>query len=303
MIALGYFSTDGWDQCWWDTGNRKMAMNWTVKVRPGIWTDPRFRLLERRSTDRWQAIGKLVEFWQLAQGHWAVGENIPETSFKFLDMPEIVECGFAVQLDDGSYRARGDEEHFQWLKAQRERSEKGVLARRAKNNPKSTPSQPDGQPQVNRTVNRTVTHELEQEQELEQEENIYTSSRPSDEIAPTPPAPKGGAHILADIWNQETNGLPKSRLLNKKRIAAANARLKEVPDLDDWRRCARAINARPFCRGVNDRGWKASFEYFVRQETIVKFLEGSFDEQPVFTGRTRPSSFGLADNGQTGWSE
>lgn len=332
-----------------------MAMNWTVKVRPGIWTDPRFRLLERRSTDRWQAIGKLVEFWQLAQGYWAVGENIPETSFKFLDMPEIVECGFAVQSDDGSYRARGDEEHFQWLKAQRERSEKGVLARRAKKNPKSTPSQPQ--------VNRTVTHELEQEQELElrKEEVLRTfvetrvspgdgnsepkiffapnseisdsepyvtasialnasnsaaverlhtdpcrDSRPeekSNSVAVEPvkndlPEDHGSKQKippvseLARVWNENRGPLPKVLKVTGDRERKAKVRLREEPDLEQWKDAIVKLANWDWGTGHNSSGWMADFDYLLRPGTMVKALEGFFDAK---TPKQKKKDDGISD--------
>lgn len=159
-----------------------MAMNWTVKVRPEIWVDPRLDMLARRSHNKREAVGKLIEFWSMAQSHWVVGQLIPIDKFNFLESPELVECGFAEIVPGDGVRAKGDCEAFAWLKAQKDRSQKGVDARRQKANSKSTPSQPDGQPQVN----RTVTQELEQELELElrtKNRIAFINKRPANAVA------------------------------------------------------------------------------------------------------------------------
>lgn len=96
---------------------------------------------------------------------------------------------------------------------------------------------------------------------------------------PLPPA--GGDHPLVLIWNQNTDGIPRVAKMTKVRKAHADARLRESPDLEQWTACAKAINNWQFGRGVNDRGWKANFDYFLRPATLVKFLEGGYDEKPV----------------------
>lgn len=147
-------------------------MKWTVKVRPDIWTDPRTRYLEKTLGSRYEAIGRLVEFWGEAQSYWANDERMPKKIFELIDGRIFIEAGFAEEVSDG-IRAKGDHEHFAWLKSQRERSAKGH-EKRYGNKKNSAPSMPQACPKHAPAMPQTA-HELEQELELEQEQNKNTS--------------------------------------------------------------------------------------------------------------------------------
>ena len=54
---------------------------------------------------------------------------------------------------------------------------------------------------------------------------------------------------------------------------AAN-RLKEAP-VEVWARAYALICADPFCRGTNDRGWRASFDYALRPEKSGRWLDAA----------------------------
>ena len=62
----------------------------------------------------------------------------------------------------------------------------------------------------------------------------------------------------------------------KKRRRVALARLKEHPDLGEWRTVIDRIAARAYCRGENDAGWTADFTYLTRVETFDAHLTGKF---------------------------
>ena len=62
----------------------------------------------------------------------------------------------------------------------------------------------------------------------------------------------------------------------KKRKSAANARVKEQPDLKHWRTVIGRILGRPYCLGKNDDGWRATFEYLTRVKTFDDHFDGKF---------------------------
>jgi hypothetical protein len=41
-----------------------------------------------------------------------------------------------------------------------------------------------------------------------------------------------------------------------------------------------AINSLPFCRGDNDRGWRANFDWAMKPSNIAKVLEGNYGGAP-----------------------
>jgi hypothetical protein len=87
---------------------------------------------------------------------------------------------------------------------------------------------------------------------------------------------------LAELWNEIVTPPIKRLALGtflpgKPRWVSAQERLDEVPDLAYWRQVIERIEASPHCRGKNDRGWVANFQFLIWQETHVKALEGLYD--------------------------
>ena len=90
---------------------------------------------------------------------------------------------------------------------------------------------------------------------------------------------------LADAWNTETQPpLPRCEGLSKARESSARQRLSERT-VDEWRAIYRRVNASPFLRGHNDRGWRASFDWMLKPENVLKVLEGKFDGSPTPVNR------------------
>ena len=91
-----------------------------------------------------------------------------------------------------------------------------------------------------------------------------------------PHSPRTGSHPLADAWNETAGaeGLPKVTSVSAARKRHAENRLREA-DLDTWKAAFRLIAHDPFCRGQNDRGWKADFDYAIRPEKSGKWLDAA----------------------------
>ena len=84
---------------------------------------------------------------------------------------------------------------------------------------------------------------------------------------------------ICEEWNSHAE-LPTGRLTPQRR-QAFGARIKDHPDIDTWVTGIDNIAASPFCRGQNDRGWKATFGWLSeRRDAIQRAAEGS--------GATRP---------------
>lgn len=95
--------------------------------------------------------------------------------------------------------------------------------------------------------------------------------------------PSARAARAVEVWNEVCGSLlGVVRRLTPARAAALKARLAEEfhGSLDQWAEYCRRIVASPFLRGENDRGWRADFDYAVRQSGCIKILEGRFDGRP-----------------------
>lgn len=84
---------------------------------------------------------------------------------------------------------------------------------------------------------------------------------------------------LQELWNELVTP-PFSRCLglSETRKKAARSRLRDH-DLDVWRSVIARIVASRFCRGENERGWVATFDWLLRPGTAQKALEGQYDNR------------------------
>lgn len=113
------------------------------------------------------------------------------------------------------------------------------------------------------------------------------------EIKEPPIAPQGGKasqlrHDLVNqiflLWNQTlqatNSGLPKTKALNAKRktqIKSCLAQYKQMATEQDWKNYFTKITQIPFLNGVNDRGWKADFDFVINPNNLLKIVEGRYN--------------------------
>jgi hypothetical protein len=99
-------------------------------------------------------------------------------------------------------------------------------------------------------------------------------------VPSTPPVLATTPDDLVTIWNRFAPALHPIRKLTPGRRTKAWKRLEENPDVDWSALCAR-LNASRFCRGENSAGWRAGFDFLLRESTVTKTLEGIYDDRPL----------------------
>lgn len=89
------------------------------------------------------------------------------------------------------------------------------------------------------------------------------------------------AAAMQALWNEyTTHPIARCRELSTKRRRQIRSRLTERP-LTEWADVIRRIERSTFCRGTNDRGWVASFDWLIGSPDVaVKVLEGKYDDRP-----------------------
>ncbi len=125
--------------------------------------------------------------------------------------------------------------------------------------------------------------------------NLF-SSEPSSpgEGKPGSPAPKLTAEIMIAIWRRVCvpAGLADVQVLSEARRAKCRTRIRDTyADPAKFEEACRAIAGSTFCTGQNDRGWRATFDFVIKdQNTAARILEGAYaDKAPHKTGPDRPS--------------
>lgn len=97
-------------------------------------------------------------------------------------------------------------------------------------------------------------------------------------------APDEAAGIV-EAWNQ-CPALPKIRALTGGRAKDAATRLREPFFRAHWREAITRICRSSFATGQNDRGWVANIDWFLREGTVAKIMEGKYDNRQ---GPQRPA--------------
>lgn len=105
------------------------------------------------------------------------------------------------------------------------------------------------------------------------------------------PAPSNGeadqedepvtAQEVIDGWNAlaARTGLAPVRKLTGDRKRKLAARLRDCT-FDEFAEAIRAIERSSFCRGQNDRGWRANFDFLLQPSSFAKLIEGHYDDGP-----------------------
>jgi len=116
---------------------------------------------------------------------------------------------------------------------------------------------------------------------------------PEDQFGATAPVNASVDPLLdaKEKWNSiaKRYNLQTVNVLTKTRIQHLKARIKEAGGDDAfWAAVEKAIAGSPFLRGQNDRKWRANFDFFMRQSSFVKALEGSYAKGSLMEPPKKP---------------
>jgi hypothetical protein len=124
-----------------------------------------------------------------------------------------------------------------------------------------------------------------QEQEQEQEQEQKKDNASGD-------APPSRPEMFPDAWNRLSGPLPKVREFTEDRKRKVKARITQGLTLATFEEAVQKCTLTPFLSGVNDRAWKADFDWLVSNGThVTAVLEGKYDSSsasPAPSGIPRP---------------
>lgn len=84
-----------------------------------------------------------------------------------------------------------------------------------------------------------------------------------------------------DAYNAmaERAGLPKAQKFDQARKAKLRQRLKDCGGLSGWVVALEKLEASSHCRGANDRGWRADFDFLMQAQSFTRLMEGRYDDR------------------------
>jgi uncharacterized protein YdaU (DUF1376 family) len=159
------------------------------------------------------------------------------------------------------------------LNEYREKQRKNGLASGiSRRNHRSTTVQPPFNQPLNQTATTTPTKTNSPVSSLQSpvsyKEGECASRVQSSEIAE-----------VFDAWNGKAK-LPQCLVVSDKRRQSLKARLNNPFFKSNWRAALEKVVNSPFCRGETESGdWKASFDWFITPDAVLKIMEGKYDSK------------------------
>jgi hypothetical protein len=93
--------------------------------------------------------------------------------------------------------------------------------------------------------------------------------------APAPASPLSDGPVV-EAWNAE-GSLPKIQSMTDKRRSALKTRMSEPFFRENYAEGIRRAAKSAFCTGTNERGWKATFDWFLQPDSLTRIMEGKYE--------------------------
>lgn len=90
-------------------------------------------------------------------------------------------------------------------------------------------------------------------------------------------------------WNDmaAVAGLAGVQRLTEPRRRALKARLAEAGGIEGWLAMLERVRDSSFLTGGNDRGWRADFDFVVKESNFTKIMEGKYDQREQLSAAQR----------------
>ena len=115
---------------------------------------------------------------------------------------------------------------------------------------------------VQQECNKNATPEIEKEIDIEKRDRVDYQQ-------------------IADMYNETCVSFPKCTALSESRKKAIKARLKTY-SVDDFRKLFEKTQKSSFLKGKNNSSWSANFDWLIKDNNMVKVLDGNYDDKEEF---------------------
>lgn len=118
------------------------------------------------------------------------------------------------------------------------------------------------------------------------------SPKPQSSIPPSPP--KGGSSpttvdqvvtAFSDMARRSGLSVPRAVTASRRRSLLLRIEEHGLPAVLD---AIERIGRSRFCRGENDRGWRADLDFLCQPKSFVSILEGKYDDRPLQQSQSPP---------------
>ena len=104
-----------------------------------------------------------------------------------------------------------------------------------------------------------------------------TETETETDIKDTMPAPYSK---IKNLFNSICKSYPQIKDITEKRKPHLKSRWAQLGGIDQFEAAFKKLEESNFCKGNNDRGWKATFDWLIKNDTnIIKVIEGNYDNK------------------------
>lgn len=93
-----------------------------------------------------------------------------------------------------------------------------------------------------------------------------------------PPVPSVPYESIRNLYNALCPSFPKCTALSDARKKAIKARMSAGYTMDDFKTLFTKAENSGFLKGKNDRNWRASFDWLLKDSNMAKVLDGNYDD-------------------------
>lgn len=121
---------------------------------------------------------------------------------------------------------------------------------------------------------------------------LVISKNENDVSEKKPKKYEGDLEEALTLFNEmaERTGLAKVQKMNKARNGQLRGRLEDLGGLDGWKDALGKIEASHFLTGRNGGRWKATFDFIIRESSIIKIMEGNYEQSNNAGGTGRDTA-------------
>ena len=156
----------------------------------------------------------------------------------------------------------GKHQNLDQLESKKEYMRNYMKEYREKQRALTAPSKPSC-----KTNSKTNVSEADKEEDKELEKEIEKDNKISSDL-----------QSVVDLYHSICVSYPRIRSLSDARKKTIKARLKSY-NLDDFRTLFEKAEASSFLKG-SEGGWKASFDWLIKESNMLKVLEGNYSDKP-----------------------
>lgn len=260
-----------------------MARNYWLRLKKDFFSQPKMRKLRRiAGGDTYTIIYLKMELLSINdEGHLyfeGIEENfVEEIALKIDEDPENVQVTVSYLLHQGLLEQE-DENTFLLPEVLGCIGSEVDSAERVRRYRERKALQCNGEVLLGNVSVTASNTEIDRDKEKNNKSNIKSNKDTSKSTVTDEPKEKIPYQAILDAYTSTCKSLQRCTILSDKRKSAIKARFASGYTLEDFETVFKKAENSKFLKGGNDRDWRASFDWLIKDANMAKVLDGNYDD-------------------------